>query len=60
MHVRTCLAGVLLASLTLQLSATDYLSEGGDPARTGWIQDEKVFSRANVTDTRLLWKRGTS
>ena len=36
--------------------AADYLMEGVDPARTGWMKDEKVFTTANVKDMKLLWK----
>jgi outer membrane protein assembly factor BamB len=36
--------------------ASDYLMEGGDPARTGWVKDEKVFNTANVRNMKLLWK----
>ena len=36
--------------------ASDYLTEGNDPGRTGWMKDEKVFSLANVKDMKLLWK----
>jgi outer membrane protein assembly factor BamB len=36
--------------------ASDYLMEGGDPGRTGWMKDEKVFTAANVKDMKLLWK----
>ncbi len=36
--------------------ASDYLTEGNDPGRTGWMKDEKVFTLANVKDMKLLWK----
>ena len=36
--------------------AIDYLTEGGDSARTGWLRNEKVFTRATVKNTRLLWQ----
>jgi outer membrane protein assembly factor BamB len=35
--------------------AADYLMEGVDPARTGWMKDEKVFTTDNVKDMKLLW-----
>ena len=38
------------------LVASDYLTEGNDPGRTGWMKDEKVFTLANVKDMKLLWK----
>ena len=50
----------LLIAVLLMSGATvwgaDYLMEGVDPARTGWMKDEKVFTLANVKDTKLLWK----
>ena len=45
---------LLLASVTGRTS--DILTEGVDPARTGWVRDEKVFTTANVGTTKLLWK----
>src|SRR5262245_19174491 len=36
--------------------ATDFLTEGVDNARTGWVRDEKVFTPANVGTMKLLWK----
>ena len=36
--------------------ASDFLTEGVDSARTGWVRDEKIFTLANVGSTKLLWK----
>src|SRR5688572_13401121 len=36
--------------------ASDFLTEGVDNARTGWVRDEKVFTKANVGSMKLLWK----
>ncbi len=36
--------------------ASDWLTDGKDPQRTNWQKDEKVFTLANVKDTKLLWK----
>ena len=36
--------------------ATDFLTEGVDNARTGWVRDEKIFTKANVGSMKLLWK----
>jgi outer membrane protein assembly factor BamB len=36
--------------------ASDFLTEGVDNARTGWVRDEKIFTTANVGRTTLLWK----
>ena len=49
------LALAVLASC-VPLMASDYLTEGNDPGRTGWMKDEKVFTLANVKDMKLLWK----
>jgi len=47
------LASCVLAAWPM---ASNYLTEGNDPGRTGWMKDEKVFSLANVKDMKLLWK----
>ena len=36
--------------------ASDFLTEGVDNARTGWVRDEKIFTKANVGSMKLLWK----
>lgn len=55
MRVRDCVAAiVVLTSATVW--GSDYLTEGVDNARTGWVRDEKVFTVANAKDTKLLWK----
>ena len=36
--------------------ASDFLTEGVDNGRTGWVQDEKIFTTANVGGMKLLWK----
>ena len=55
MQARHVLAAVVLVC-GATLSASDYLTEGADPARTGWVKDENVFTLANVKDMKLLWK----
>ena len=50
-----CLAVLALAAGG-PTSATDFLTEGVDNARTGWVRDEKIFTTANVASTKLLWK----
>ena len=52
---RLLLALALLACLA-PLTASDYLTEGNDPGRAGWMKDEKIFTLANVKDMKLLWK----
>ena len=55
MRVRDCVAAILvLTSATVW--GSDFLTEGVDNARTGWVRDEKVFTVANAKDTKLLWK----
>ena len=34
----------------------DYLTDGADNQRTGWIKDEKILTKDNVTTLRLRWK----
>jgi len=52
--MRTLAAIVLCAGTTLM--ATDFLTEGVDNGRTGWVKDEKIFTPANVGSSTLLWK----
>ena len=51
---RLLIAGWLLLGSTLW--ASDFLTEGVDPGRTGWVKDEKIFTTANVSGMKLLWK----
>ena len=37
-----------LLFLGAELLATDYLTHGVDPGRTGWLKDERVFTLENV------------
>ena len=46
--------GVLI-SCAVTWSA-DYLMEGADTGRTGWLQGDKSFSVDNVRNMKLLWK----
>ena len=50
--------GMLLFSLCAfaPVNASDWLSFGGDPQRTGWAQGEKDINRTNAKDLTLLWK----
>ena len=45
---------LLLSGVTT--GAADFLTEGVDNARTGWVRDEKIFTKANVGSSKLLWK----
>ena len=49
------LAFIILAAGAIG-AASDFLAEGVDSARTGWVRDEKVFTTANVGSMKLLWK----
>ena len=51
---RLLVVGLLLAGSTA--GASDFLMEGVDAGRTGWVKDEKVFTTANVSGMKLLWK----
>jgi outer membrane protein assembly factor BamB len=46
---------VLLVSVGVTGLASDFLMEGVDTERTGWVRDERVFTPANVGTTTLLW-----
>jgi hypothetical protein len=46
--LRRCVVAVF--AFCIPLVASDYLTEGNDPGRTGWMKDEKVFTLANVKD----------
>ena len=49
-----CLLMVVVAAVAGPRAA-EYLTEGVDQARTGWLRDEKVFTAANVGTTTLQW-----
>jgi outer membrane protein assembly factor BamB len=34
----------------------DWLTDGGDNQRTGWNRNEKILTKDNVKDLKLLWK----
>jgi outer membrane protein assembly factor BamB len=53
-RLSTAVALTLAAGVTA--IGSDFLTEGVDSARTGWVRDEKVFSLGNVGKTKLLWK----
>ena len=39
--------------------SADWLTDGGDATRSGWVKDEKVFTKDNVKGLKLLWKAQT-
>src|SRR5438093_11975544 len=44
------------AGLQGQAQKADWLTDGGDPQRTAWQRNETLLTKANVKDTKLLWK----
>ena len=56
MSMRRLFVSALMLLSVAMLSATDILLEGVDAARTGWVRDEKLFTPANVSSTKLLWR----
>ena len=56
-HRKTILATAAALLFTAGAAfGVDYLTEGVDNARTGWLKDDKSFTTANVTGTKLAWK----
>jgi len=55
--MRVVRAGTIILVLSgVTIGAADFLTEGVDSARTGWVRDEKTFTKANVGSSKLLWK----
>ena len=50
------LGSVILLLAGVTGGASDFVTEGVDNARTGWVRDEKIFTKANVGSMKLLWK----
>ncbi|SDF38433.1 PQQ-binding-like beta-propeller repeat protein [Terriglobus roseus] len=46
---------MLLATFSAAWSV-DYLTEGVDSSRTGWLKDDKSFNLTNVSGMKLVWK----
>src|SRR5438445_811745 len=38
------------------LAGADWLTDGGNPQRTGWQRDEKILAKDNVKGMKALWK----
>jgi len=51
----------LAASVRAQTPGTsyDWLTDGGDNQRTGWNKQEKILTKDNVKNLKLLWKLET-
>src|SRR5580765_3234939 len=56
MSMRRLFFPALLLVGATTLSATDVLMEGVDRARKGWVKDDKIFTLANISATKLLWR----
>ncbi len=54
MKIRTVLIAVTAACALLP--AADWPTDGGNPQRTGWQQDEKILNKDNVKNLKILWK----
>lgn len=46
----------LLFSTCLVAGASNWLMEGGDLSRDGWLKNETILNTSNVKDLKLLWK----
>ena len=47
---------VVAVSFGGMLFGADWLTDGANSQRNAWQKDEKIFTTANVKDTKLLWK----
>ncbi len=54
--MRDFLPLAFLALLPGIASGADWLTDGGNPQRTAWQEDETIFTTDNVARTKLLWK----
>ena len=53
--MRTLLTSVFLFLATAVLPAADWPTDGGNPQRTAWQQDETIINKGNVSNLKLLW-----
>src|SRR5262245_62391205 len=54
MRRSTVLPGIALCSVFA--FGADWLTDGNGPTRNGWQKDEKILSKTNVKDLKVLWK----
>lgn len=47
---------MVLLSICAVCWGANWLTEGGDPQRTGWQRDETILTTANAQNMKLLWK----
>src|SRR5690242_19333205 len=51
------LSRILAISLSCAVMwGADWLTDGGNPQRTGWQRDENILTTDNVKDMKLVWK----
>ena len=50
-----CVAWIARAQAPL----TDWVTDGGDNQRTGWAKNEKILTKDNVKNLKLLWTMET-
>jgi outer membrane protein assembly factor BamB len=54
--MRKRIALIALSAGCALLWAADWPTDGGNPKRTAWQQDETILTKANVKDLKILWK----
>ena len=45
-----------LSAVCAILRGADWPTDGGNPQRTAWQQDEKILNKNNVKNLKILWK----
>jgi putative pyrroloquinoline-quinone binding quinoprotein len=55
-RMRKLLTWVTATLGCISLWGADWLTDGGNPQRTAWQKDEKILSKDNVKDLKILWK----
>ena len=45
-----------LSACMLVCVGADWLTDGGNPQRTAWQQDEHILTKENVKGMQILWK----
>src|SRR5688572_15713498 len=47
---------VLAIALAVVVRGADWPTDGGNPQRTNWQQDETILTKQNVANLKVLWK----
>ena len=50
------LAILLVVCVGAVITASEWPTDGGNPQRTNWQQNESILSRQNVANLKILWK----